>query len=233
MPVYQNKDLTIQAVENLLKAEIELIVIDNASTDGTLEYLSQMPLTVIHNPVNLGVFPAVSQGFKIATGDYIAFVCNDMVTHPGNWRRAIEVLQGDVYCVTTKFTHLEMPLNWWELAEKELAEPTTHKIIGPPMPPHPPEDQMMGGWFVMSRRGWDILGDFDPDLPDWYGDSDLWCRFREMGHPVVQMNTLIHHYESLTTGRVEGIVTTNSFQAQEVFESKWGRVQSVIDEYQG
>jgi GT2 family glycosyltransferase len=186
---------------------------------------------MIRNHENLGISPAIEQGFALAKGDYLAFTCNDMVIHPSTFGRMLQAFEDpNVWCVTPMFTDLAMPLDWWELASKLAGEPVRWKIIGPPMPPHPQEDQMMGGCFIMSREGYETCG-LDPELPDWYGDPAIWCRMRQLKHPVVQVNALIHHFQSLTTARVPGIKTTHSFKAQRVFEAKWGKVQDVLDDY--
>jgi GT2 family glycosyltransferase len=235
MPVFQNLDLNKESVANLLRTDVsfELIVIDNGSTDGTAEFLATQPIRVITNPENVGISPAIEQGFAAAEGEFMAFTCNDMIVHPTAFGRMIQVMREDpeVYCVCPEFTDIEMPRGWWAKAKRMAEEPVKWKIIGPPMPPHPPDDQMMGGCWVVSRKGWAEFGHLDPELPDWYGDPDIWCRFRAMGHPVVQCNALIHHYQSMTTARVPGIKTSYSFHAQKVFESKWGKVADVIADY--
>ena len=235
MCVFQNKHLTVQSVENLLDTDIpfELIVIDNGCTDGTDEYLETKNITVITNPVNVSIMPAWNQGLKETKGDFVMFTCNDMIVHYSNARKMLQVFDDpEVYCVTTEFTHLEYPLDWWEQAQRKLDEPLTYKIIGPPMPPNPPDDQMMGGHFIVNRKGLDELGSFDINLPIWYSDVDIWCRFRAMKHPVVQCNTLIHHFESQTTGL--GFATTDITieESHRRFVEKWGECQGVVDDYQ-
>ena len=237
MCVYQNRHLTVMAVENLLYTDIpfELIVIDNGCTDGTAQYLETKEVTVITNTVNRSIAPAWNQGLEVATGDFVMFTCNDMIVHSSNAAKMIKVfdLDPEVYCVTTEFTHLEYPQDWWEQAQEKLDEPIVYKVIGPPMPPNPPLDQMMGGHFIVSRRGLDEFGVLDVNLPIWYSDVDIWCRFRMLGHPVVQVNTLIHHFESQTTGL--GYSTPNCITAEEShkrFEAKWGKCKDVIADYQ-
>ena len=228
MPVFQNVHLTVQAVENLLLTDVdfELIVVDNASTDGTAEYLESKDIRVIANSINMGIGPAIDQGFQVAKGDYLAFVCNDMIAHPSTFRKMLKV---DAYCVTTRFTRQEMPSDWWEQAQKIIDEPLSWRIIGPPCPPYLTEDQMMGGFWVITRKAYEELGAFAPELPAWYGDVDMWCRYRRAGHPVVQVNTLIHHFESQTTCKVPGTNTPHPLDAQKIFETIWGPVEQICE----
>lgn len=65
----------------------EVIVVDNGSTDGSVEYLRDLerqinfsqstPLKVIFNDYNLGFSKANNQGFKISRGEYILFLNPD------------------------------------------------------------------------------------------------------------------------------------------------------------
>ena len=236
MCVFQNKHLTVQSVENLLQTDIpfELIVIDNGCTDGTGEYLETKDVTVITNKDNVSIMQAWNQGLRIAKGDYVLFTCNDMIIYPSNARKMIQVFDLDpkVYCVTTEFTHLEFPEDWWDTARKKFEEPLDYRLIGPPMPPNPPLDQMMGGHFVINRTGLEELGEFDENLPIWYSDVDIWCRFRAMGHPVVQCNTLIHHLESQTTSILTGPGCISIEESGKRFIAKWGECADVISDYQ-
>jgi len=59
----------------------EVIVIDNGSTDGTLEMLRESfpSVVVIHNDTNRGACVGKNQGILAATSDFIAFMDSDAV----------------------------------------------------------------------------------------------------------------------------------------------------------
>src|SRR5438034_9633835 len=63
----------------------ELIVVDNASTDGTASYLggvqdaSPIPVTVITNPVKRRCTAAANQALGVARGDYLVLLDNDVI----------------------------------------------------------------------------------------------------------------------------------------------------------
>src|SRR6266852_5812237 len=68
--------------------EYEIIVVDNASTDGTGEYLQtaaahQPRIRVVRNSENRGFAPAVNQGLHLATGDVLVILNNDTLVPPG------------------------------------------------------------------------------------------------------------------------------------------------------
>lgn len=67
------------------KDNYEIIIVDNNSTDGTVEWLkNQDNLTVIYNDVNVGFPAGCNQGIKIANGDNILLLNNDVIVTP-NW----------------------------------------------------------------------------------------------------------------------------------------------------
>ena len=69
----------------------ELIVVDNGSTDGTIEWLnelrsedrSRIALKIIRNSLNEGFAHAVNEGLAEASGDYVFLLNNDLLVSPG------------------------------------------------------------------------------------------------------------------------------------------------------
>ena len=73
-----------QCIESALKHttdQIEILVLDNASTDKTTEvlnkYQSNRNIFIIKNTENLGEFQNWINGINLATGDYICHLCAD------------------------------------------------------------------------------------------------------------------------------------------------------------
>lgn len=62
----------------------ELIVIDNASTDGSAEFFEQQGAIVIRNAANYSYPYCQNQGIKAAKYAYYAFLNNDIIVAP-NW----------------------------------------------------------------------------------------------------------------------------------------------------
>src|SRR5262249_24095804 len=67
----------------------ELVVVDNGSSDGTLEYfagvqdVAPVPVTVVANGTNRGFPAAINQGLQLARGDYLVMLNNDVVVTDG------------------------------------------------------------------------------------------------------------------------------------------------------
>ena len=73
-------------------SDFEVVVVDNGSTDGSVEYLRSLafrrPLRLIENSENRGFCAANNQGFAAAEGEFFALLNNDAEADPG-WLQAM------------------------------------------------------------------------------------------------------------------------------------------------
>jgi GT2 family glycosyltransferase len=82
--------------EHPARAESEIIVVDNASTDGTVESLRQSfpHVTVVANRENRGFAAANNQALAVAQGRHVLFLNPDTVVHPHALDTLVEFLDG-------------------------------------------------------------------------------------------------------------------------------------------
>ena len=86
----------------------EVIIIDNGSDDGSLEYLKSstfnFPLILIENRENLGFAPAVNQGIKKAKNELIFSINNDTEVKKGSIKALIDLITSadDIFSVQAK-----------------------------------------------------------------------------------------------------------------------------------
>ncbi|MEI6502793.1 MAG: glycosyltransferase family 2 protein [Armatimonadota bacterium] len=83
----------------------QIVVIDNGSTDGSVEMLRSVQVDaraqglafeIIHNEGNAGACTARNQGLQIATGEFIAFMDNDVCVRHRDWLQGLlGALQAD------------------------------------------------------------------------------------------------------------------------------------------
>lgn len=92
-----------RCVQSVLKSHlpnIEVIVIDNHSTDSSISSLSDFsnettPLRVIRNEKNLGPAVARNVGIAVCEGKHVAFLDNDTEVDPGWLVQPLTIMEGD------------------------------------------------------------------------------------------------------------------------------------------
>jgi len=89
---HNTEDYIAQCLDSLLGQTLqphEIIVCDDASSDGTLEivddYAARIPhqLRVIKHPVNIGIPANFNSGFRAANGEYVSMIAGDDAWLPG------------------------------------------------------------------------------------------------------------------------------------------------------
>ncbi|MBK8477044.1 MAG: glycosyltransferase family 2 protein [Opitutaceae bacterium] len=76
----------------------ELIVIDDASTDNSVEIVDEYVrrhrnIRLIRNQVNQGPIRSVNRGFAVASGDYVVMRSADDINLPGYFQTAVALLE--------------------------------------------------------------------------------------------------------------------------------------------
>lgn len=108
MPVYNGEDYIAWAVESVFAQDVdlELLVIDDGSTDGTFQalvpYMDRKDFRYLKNDRNLGAAGSRNRGVRKAQGAYIAFLDADDWWEKGKLSQQLEVLRrtGRVLCST-------------------------------------------------------------------------------------------------------------------------------------
>ena len=104
---YNTKELTLKTLASIEKSltknsslakDLEVIVVDNRSTDGSFEALKKFQsesfnLKVVDGKENLGFGKANNLGFKYATGQYILFLNSDTTVHAGALEKLVTYYQ--------------------------------------------------------------------------------------------------------------------------------------------
>jgi glycosyltransferase involved in cell wall biosynthesis len=98
IPTYNRADMVSDAIESALAqtlTNIEIIVVDDASTDGTEAVLSSYAdeITYIKHDENRGGSAARNTGIKAASGEYIAFLDSDDIWAPEKLEQQITELE--------------------------------------------------------------------------------------------------------------------------------------------
>lgn len=78
----------IESLEQHTGPSHEIILVDNASSDGTAEWMAGTGHIAVLNETNLGFARGMNCGLEPATGDTVVFVNNDTVFPPG-WGESV------------------------------------------------------------------------------------------------------------------------------------------------
>ena len=91
---------TIHSVLNQRYPDLEYIVVDDGGSDGSLELARQYEprLAKLITGPNAGQTKAINKGFRIATGDIVAWLNSDDVYLPGTLQRVAEEFEKDPHC---------------------------------------------------------------------------------------------------------------------------------------
>ena len=119
---YNTKELTNNCLSSLIKSlprnknfKSEIIVVDNGSTDGSVDQIKNLKLKIkndniklktIFNKKNLGYPKGNNRALKIATGKYILFLNSDVIVDKIEFKKLLSYLEShsDVGVLTVKVT---------------------------------------------------------------------------------------------------------------------------------
>jgi len=182
----------------------ELIVVDNASTDGSREYFQAQGAKVIANPANFSYPHCQNQGIAAAQGELLAFLNNDLILSPHWDTRLAEVMRRQGLDVATPCTaeSLErrevtqrMMRRWkaiknpllYGLGARRWTLRLALRLMYGDLARFADErhrrfaDQVKEGFVgaavVMTRRALELLGPWDPRVQA--GDYDLFMRSKQ------------------------------------------------------
>lgn len=131
IPTYNGERYLSQAIESVITQlsdipdrQIEILVSDNASTDGTgeivKEYITRYPdiVTYARNPQNIGYDRNVDNLFKVARGEYLWLLGDDDMLVPGAVRKLFSLIENhrdvDVFCLSLSFLNIESEEKNWK-----------------------------------------------------------------------------------------------------------------------
>jgi GT2 family glycosyltransferase len=217
IPVYGGVELTRQCVESLISAGLdardELIVVDNASPDATLEFLATLeslvpiPVTVISNDENRNFAGACNQGAKAARGEYVLFLNNDTVVG-GKWldEMIAEAESSGAQIIGARLHYGDGRIQHAGVCVERGCFPRHLHRLAPADTPAARDSYdcqiVTGACMLVPRSDFLALGGFDCEFVNGGEDIDFCWRAREAGLRVRYCGrTDILHLESQSEGR--------------------------------
>ena len=199
--------------------EFELIIIDNDSPITTNDFVYGSNI-YLRNKSNLGFPKAVNQGFKIASGEFIAVVNNDV----------------------------KVSENWWIVAKEAFERVPKAGLVHFRMleynQPNTPADQIYpdgkerwchGSFYVIKKEVIDKVGMYDENFILGGGeDWDYFKRIRKAGFKQVYTNGAFFQHKDSSTQllRDQNERKESDEKNREYYKSKWGEYPDIEFEKQ-
>ncbi len=215
-------------IDSLLNCplEIEIIVVDNASTDGSLDALSELPsIQIIRCTENKGFATACNMGVRASSSSFLLFLNPDCSFQPGTLARLLDVLRKDdnVGMVGGLLTNSDgseqaggrraVPTPWRSfvrasgLSRFEYRWPRLFfdfHMHNKPLPELPIEvEAISGACMLVKREALEGVGLWDDSYFLHCEDLDLCMRFRQNGFKIlfVPDATIVHYRGACSISR--------------------------------
>ncbi|HOW99922.1 MAG TPA: glycosyltransferase, partial [Deltaproteobacteria bacterium] len=242
IPVFNQVDFTSRCLETLyantpLERVHEVIVVDNASSDGTGVFLerarNQYPkLKVVTNPDNLLFARACNQGADIAGGEVLVFLNNDTEPLPGWLDRALERLERDdsigavgikllfpdgtvQHCGIQFFRDAHPSYTVWPLHRHLHAAADDPRVNVPG-----DADAVTGACLFIRSRLFRRIGGFEERYGMYFEDTDLCFKVRRAGRRVFyEPASVVIHHEGKSSPTRDAIHALNETSARRFFNT--------------
>lgn len=185
--------------------DLEVLVVDNASKDNTVEMVSKdfPQVKLIANTENLGFSKANNQAAKLANGRYILLLNPDMRVLSDTLPAMVKFMDdnprtsvggchlvGETGETVAHIRHfptfwdqaaiiLKLPHLWPRLLDKYLMKSFDYNA------PQPQSvDSIRGSFFMVRREVWDRLGGLDERYFIWFEEVDFCRQVKQMGGEI-------------------------------------------------
>ncbi len=237
IPVHNQLKNTKECLKSLsetLSEKIKLVIIDNASTDGTAKFLESVndkyfDIQIITNQTNLGFPKAVNQGLCLAESDYAVVANNDIVFSSGWLEKMINTAESEtaIGIVGTLSNLANGEQKDSSAKYKSVNEMNKHseKIARDNKTRYSETNRVDFICTLIKKNLLENIGGLD-DLfsPGNYDDDDYCLRAKIAGYKIViAMDVFIHHYGSVTFFADSSLNLSELYKSNlNKFMQKWG-----------
>ncbi len=206
----------------------EVIVFDNASTDGSQEYLNTLRnITLVESPTNLGCPPGRAQAMSIAKGEYLIFLDNDTIVTPGWVAQFIRHAAGNprVGMIGPRSNYVSGQQLVTDVAYDRVDD--LDKFAVSFTDQHrdqlTPSVRLVGFCMFIRREVVDKIGSIDASFGKFgFEDDDYTWRAHIAGFQAAIANDVFIHHTGGPQGQGNQQYNRFLFDAWTLFKTKWG-----------
>jgi O-antigen biosynthesis protein len=241
IPAYRNLTFTLECLAALKAAgdlaDAEVIVIDDASGDGSDQVVAKTGVKLLVNNENLGFIRTCNRAAKEARGEFLIFLNNDVQVRPG-WLPALLRPFAEEEAVGASAPKMLFPDGRLQEAGARIGVDGASEMIGLFEDPDLPRwnvrrevDYASGACLAVRREVFAELDGFDVTfVPAYCEDADLCFRLRERGLRIFyEPTSAIVHHLSVTSNSIDsGYKHRLAVRNQQKFVERWGhRLESL------
>lgn len=221
---YKTKHLLRLAIKNLLALKIpfehEIIIVDNASQDGSVEMVQSLygeQVTLIPNPTNTGHAQGNNVGIEAAQGEYLLIMNTDVIfsdvkdivqllsymdEHPEIGLLGPQLRNGDGTIQNSCFRpygsltplYRRTPLGKLGVGQRDLQR---HLMVDFDHQSISEVEWILGACFMVRKSVTDVVGAFNEQFFLYFADFELCDRIRAHNYKVVYYPTvdIIHYHK--------------------------------------
>lgn len=189
---YRTKELSAEAARSVASepAITEIVVVDNASGDGSVEYLRRElddpRVQVVASETNLGFGQGVNLGARHCTAPLLLFLNSDAVLVPGSLATlARTLLEDESVAIVAPAVYDAATGNLQAGAHGVFPSLRTILLRTNRRPPETlSPDWVSGVALLLRRQDFEEIGGFDPEFHMYLEDVELCHRFRAAGRTI-------------------------------------------------
>jgi GT2 family glycosyltransferase len=214
---YNTRDLLAICLNALgartLPADVEVIVVDNASTDGSADMVrTQFPqVTLLPQTANRMFGPGMNAAIAQATGEYILLLNSDTGVTVTQVRALADHLEKSPHVGACSPREKNAEGKLWPLP---FPPPTVGRILLRALGGRKwlrrhlaetgPQESLTGSCLMLRRQVGEQVGWFDPDYFFYYEDTDLCAKIRSAGHELhIAPGVTTLHYHAASSRKVD------------------------------
>ena len=207
----QDTKLCLKHTAEQSYSNIEIVVVDNGSTDGSLEYLREYKtIKLVENHKNLGFSGGHIAGYKVSNGEYVLLLNNDAIMDSNYVKKAVKTMQADksIGALGGRAYLWDEQNKLFDTTNEFYSYQTINPITAEGIFARSDEgaaqevNNVSGSCVMVRRSTIDKVGYLHKPFFAYYEESDLFARMKRAGYKVVYHPKLaIWHANAKTANR--------------------------------